>query len=59
MDMHAQQYQFSKSCFQLGPQQAGTEVHGYMPLLEAGSNTSTIALRVVRGDEKETQCLGI
>jgi hypothetical protein len=27
--------------------------------VEAGSNTSTVALRVVGGDEKETQCLGV
>jgi hypothetical protein len=27
--------------------------------VEAGSNTSTVALRVVGGDEKGTQCLGI
>jgi hypothetical protein len=26
---------------------------------EVGSNTSTIALRVVGGDEKGTQCLGV
>jgi hypothetical protein len=26
---------------------------------EAGSNTSTVALRVVGGDEKGTQCLGV
>jgi hypothetical protein len=28
------------------------------PPVEAGSNTSTVALRVVGGDEKGTQCLG-
>jgi hypothetical protein len=27
--------------------------------VEAGYNTSTAALRVVEGDEKRTQCLGI
>jgi hypothetical protein len=27
--------------------------------VEAGSNSSTVALRVVGGDEKGTQCLGI
>jgi hypothetical protein len=27
--------------------------------VEAGSNTSTVALRVVGGDEKGIQCLGI
>jgi hypothetical protein len=32
--------------------QSGTRV-------EAGSNTSTVALRVVGGDEKEIQCLGV
>jgi hypothetical protein len=26
--------------------------------MEAGSNTSTVALRVVGGDEKGSQCLG-
>jgi hypothetical protein len=26
--------------------------------MEAGSNTSTVALRVIGGDEKGTQCLG-
>jgi hypothetical protein len=28
-------------------------------VVEAGSNTSTVALRVVGGDEKGTQCLGV
>jgi hypothetical protein len=28
-------------------------------LAEVGSNTSTIALRVVGGSEKGTQCLGV
>jgi hypothetical protein len=27
--------------------------------VEAGSNTSTVALRVVGGDGKGTQCLGV
>jgi hypothetical protein len=27
--------------------------------VEAGSNTSTVSLRVVGGDEKGTQCLGV
>jgi hypothetical protein len=27
--------------------------------VEAGSNTSTVAIRVVGGDEKGTQCLGV
>jgi hypothetical protein len=27
--------------------------------VEAGSNTSTVVLRVVGGDEKGTQCLGV
>jgi hypothetical protein len=27
--------------------------------MEAGSNTSTVALRVVGGGEKGTQCLGL
>jgi hypothetical protein len=29
------------------------------PRMEAGSNTSTVALRVVGGDEKGTQCLWV
>jgi hypothetical protein len=29
------------------------------PLVEAVSNTSTVALRVVGGDENETQCLRV
>jgi hypothetical protein len=34
----------------------------YLPensLVEEGSNTSTVALRVVGGDETETRCLGV
>jgi hypothetical protein len=27
--------------------------------VEAGSNTSTVVLRVLGGDEKGTQCLGV
>jgi hypothetical protein len=27
--------------------------------VEAGSNISAVALRVVEGDEKRTQCLGV
>jgi hypothetical protein len=27
--------------------------------VEEGSNTSTLALRVIGGDEKGTQCLGV
>jgi hypothetical protein len=30
-----------------------------IPRVEAGSNTSIVALRVVEGDEKERQCLGL
>jgi hypothetical protein len=30
-----------------------------LPRVEAGSNTCTVALRVVKGDEKGTQCLGV
>jgi hypothetical protein len=30
-----------------------------LPGVEVGSNTSTVALRVVGGDEKGTQCLGV
>jgi hypothetical protein len=29
------------------------------PRVEAGSNTSTVTLRVAGDDEKETQCLGV
>jgi hypothetical protein len=29
------------------------------PPVEAGSNASTVALRVVGADEKESQCLGV
>jgi hypothetical protein len=36
-----------------------TPVSQSVPRVEAGSNTSTVALRVVRGDEKGTQCLGV
>jgi hypothetical protein len=32
---------------------------GINPLEEMGSNTSTVALRIVGGDEKGTQFLGI
>jgi hypothetical protein len=31
----------------------------YIPRVEAGSNTSTVALLVVGGDKNGTQCLGI
>jgi hypothetical protein len=34
-------------------------VTGFYPRVEAGSNTSTVALRVVGGDEKGTQYLGV
>jgi hypothetical protein len=30
-----------------------------LPRVEAGYNTSTVALRVVEGDEKGTRCLGV
>jgi hypothetical protein len=30
-----------------------------VPRVEAGSNTSTVALRVVGGEENGTQCLGV
>jgi hypothetical protein len=29
------------------------------PRVEEGSNTSTVALRVVGGDKRKTQCLGL
>jgi hypothetical protein len=29
------------------------------PRMEAGSNTSTVVLRVVGGDEEGAQCLGV
>jgi hypothetical protein len=35
----------------------GTKIHE--SCVEAGSNTSTVALRVVGGSEKGTQCLGV
>jgi hypothetical protein len=35
------------------------EVQSLKSHVEAGSNTSTVALRDVGGDEKGTQCLGI
>jgi hypothetical protein len=34
-------------------------ISGTESRVEAGSNTSTIALRVVGGDEKGTRCLGV
>jgi hypothetical protein len=30
-----------------------------VPRVEAGYNTSSVALRVVEGDEKRTRCLGV
>jgi hypothetical protein len=38
---------------------AGVQGRLIQPRLEARSNTSTVALRVVGGDEKGTQCLGV
>jgi hypothetical protein len=35
------------------------KILGDWSCVEAGSNTSTVALRVVGGDEKGTQCLGV
>jgi hypothetical protein len=32
--------------------------HGFLPLMEADSNTTTVAMRVAGGDEGWTQCLG-
>jgi predicted membrane protein len=38
----------------------GSNVGWYVkPRLEAGSKTSTVSLRVVGSDEKESQCLGV
>jgi hypothetical protein len=34
-------------------------LYTYVSRVEEGSNTSTVALRVVGGDEKESQCLGV
>jgi hypothetical protein len=39
--------------------QAGEVIELGSPRVEAGSNTSTVALRVVGGDGKVTQCLGV
>jgi hypothetical protein len=30
-----------------------------IPRLDAGSNTSTVALQIIGGDDKGTQCLGV
>jgi hypothetical protein len=35
------------------------EFKEFSPSVEAGSNTSTVALRIVQGDEKGTQCLRV
>jgi hypothetical protein len=35
------------------------QTHPFVTRVEAGSNTSTVALRIVGGDEKGTQCLGV
>jgi hypothetical protein len=52
--------------FLLGPHWHTVNIYIFYPLdnavttrVEAGSNTSTIALRDVGGDEKENQCLGV
>jgi hypothetical protein len=34
-------------------------MNAFMTRVEAGYNTSTVALRVVRGDVKRTQCPGV
>jgi hypothetical protein len=41
------------------PTQLGPLERASLNPVEAGSNTSTVALRVIGGDEKGTQCLGV
>jgi hypothetical protein len=52
-----------KQCFLCNPcwgYITGTNrTEAYKSLVEAGSNTSTVALRVVGGNEKGTQCLEV
>jgi hypothetical protein len=49
---------FWKRCFLLGSCEVVIRKRiGASQLVEAGSNNSTVALRVVGGDEKGTQCL--
>jgi ribosomal protein S9 len=40
-------------------QAAKIRLHSVLSLVEAGSNTSIVVLRVVGGDEKGTECLGL
>jgi hypothetical protein len=44
-------------CYKQGQSSCGAS--GEETRVEAGSNTFTVALRVVEGDEKGTQCLGV
>jgi hypothetical protein len=37
----------------------GYNLRLYNPRVQTGSNTSTVSLRVVGGDDKGTQCLGV
>jgi hypothetical protein len=48
-------------CFAFGPPRIYASRLRRLALqgVEAGSNTTTVALRVVKGDEKGSQCLGI
>jgi hypothetical protein len=45
---------FVPKCYKHGQSSSKEE-----PRVEASSNTSTVALRVVGGDENGTQCLGV
>jgi hypothetical protein len=48
-------------CFVLGSSRIYASRHSRLGLqgVEVGSNTTTVTLRVVKGEEKGTQCLGI
>jgi hypothetical protein len=51
-----------KLCFSWGHPKLYNEDYrtsGISSRVEAGSNTSNVAQRVVGGDEKRTQCLGV
>jgi hypothetical protein len=47
-------------CFVFGPPRIFASRHSRLAIqgVEAGSHTTTVALRVVKGDGKGTQCLG-
>jgi hypothetical protein len=48
-------YELDRECYKW---QTG-EIFNLTSRVEAGQNTSTVALRVVRGDKKGTQCPGV